>query len=188
MLFRSHLSGAVYAERYLEWAMADGFCIDAKTVQVVAPQACGKTSDTFPAAELFQGPRKPIYQALIDRWSLRNLAFAGRSGHDQFFEAFAGFDLLSSAPNRKGDMLADVASRAASQVIGYLELLITTQGGAVKTMAQSLQWNGNLAEMRRQLLSGGLASLVSQGSQELNQMEAQKARSLGCDEIGRAHV
>ena len=177
----THLSGAVYAERYREWAMADGYCVDAKTVPVVALQDRGKTSSTFPAADLFQSSRKPIYQALIDRWSLRNLAFAGRPGHDQFFEAFAGFDLLSSAPNRKGDMLADVANRAASQVIGYLELLITTQGGPVKAIAQSLPWTGNLAEMRRQLLNSGLANLVSQGSQELSQMEAQQARSLGCD-------
>jgi hypothetical protein len=27
----THLSGAVYAERYLDWAMADGYCVDAKT-------------------------------------------------------------------------------------------------------------------------------------------------------------
>ena len=110
----AHLSGAVYAERYLQWAMADGFCVDASTLQLVAPRDCGKTSTAFPAAELFQTSRKPVYQALIDRWSLRNRAFAGRPGHDQFFAAFAGFNRLSSDPNRTGEMLADVAHRAAS--------------------------------------------------------------------------
>lgn len=176
----THLSGAVYAERYLEWAMADGYCVDAKTVQVVAPKDCAKTSTTFPAAELFQSNRKPIYQALIDRWSLRNLPFAGRPGHDQFFEAFGQFGLLSSVQSRKGDMVASVAQNAASQVVSYLELLITTQSAAVRSLAQQLQWNGNLAEMRRQLLNNGLANLVSQGSQELSQMESQKAHRLGC--------
>ncbi|MFN7901012.1 MAG: adenosine deaminase [Synechococcaceae cyanobacterium] len=174
----THLSGAVYAERYLQWAMADGYCVDAATIQLVAPQDCGKTTSSFPAAELFQ--RRPIYQALIDRWSLRNLPFAGRSGHDQFFQAFAGFERISAAPNRKGDMVADVANRAASQVVHYLELLITTQGGEVKKLAESVEWSGNWAAMRRQLLQAGLTTLVSQGSRELAQIEAQKARSLGC--------
>jgi len=176
----THLSGAVYAERYLDWAMADGYCVDAKTVQVVAPKDCGKTSTTFPAADLLQSAHKSVYQALIDRWSLRNLAFAGRPGHDQFFDAFAGFDLLASAPNRGGDMLADVANRAAAQVITYLELLHTSQGAPVKAMALALRWNGDLAEMRRQLLNNGLATLVGEGSHALTQMEAQKALILGC--------
>ena len=66
-------------------------------------------------------------------------------------------------------------------MITYLELLITTQGGAVKTMAQDLPWNGDLAAMRRHLLNSGLTTLVRQGSQELTQMEAQSNRSLGCD-------
>ena len=175
----THLSGAVYAERYLQWAMEDGYCVDAATIQLVAPQDCGKTNTSFPAAELFQ--KRSVYQALIDRWSLRNLAFAGRSGHDQFFQAFAGFDQLSAAPSRKGDMVADVANRAASQVILYLELLITTQGREVKKLAESLEWkNGNWADMRRQLLQQGLPTLVSQGSRELAQMEEQRVRSLGC--------
>ena len=59
--------------------------------------------------------------------------------------------------------------------------MLFRSGGPVKAIAQSLPWTGNLAEMRRQLLNSGLANLVSQGSQELSQMEAQKARSLGCD-------
>jgi len=33
----SHLSGAVYAERYLEWAAADGFCVDPAKPALVAP-------------------------------------------------------------------------------------------------------------------------------------------------------
>lgn len=179
----THLSGAVYAERYLEWAMADGYCIEANTLQLVDPKDCGKTSTAFPAADLFQSSRKSVYQALIDRWSLRNLAFAGRSGHDQFFAAFAGFEPISSAPHRRGDMVADVANRAAGQVITYLELLHTTQGGAVKAMAETLQWNGDLAAMRRQLMHNGLDNLVRQGSSELTQMEARKARSLGCGSV-----
>ncbi|MBC7971408.1 MAG: hypothetical protein H7Z11_15030 [Verrucomicrobia bacterium] len=132
----THLSGAVYAERYLSWAAADGCCVDAVAIKLVLPQDCGKTPNAFPAAELFK--RSGVYAALIDRWSLRYPAFAGKSGHDQFFQAFDGFDLISSSPSRKGDMVADVANRAASQHVSYLELLLTTQGGATQQLARSI--------------------------------------------------
>lgn len=135
----THLSGAVYAERYLSWVAADGYCVDAVVIKLVLPRDCSKTPNAFSAAELFK--RSGVYAALIDRWSLRYPAFAGKSGHDQFFQAFDGFDLISSSPSRKGDMVADVANRAASQHVSYLELLLTTQGGATQQLARSIGWN-----------------------------------------------
>jgi adenosine deaminase/adenosine deaminase CECR1 len=175
----THLSGAVYAERYLSWAAADGYCVDAVAIKLVLPQDCSKTPNAFPAAELFK--RSGVYAALIDRWSLRYPAFAGKSGHDQFFQAFDGFDLISSSPSRKGDMVADVANRAASQHVSYLELLLTTQGGATQQLARSVGWNPtNFAEQRRQLLAKGLLSLVADGKQELDRIERQTATALGC--------
>jgi adenosine deaminase/adenosine deaminase CECR1 len=121
-----------------------------------------------------------IYDALINRWSLRNLVLAEKSGHDQFFQAFDGFDLISSSPKRRGDMVAEVANRAASQHISYLELLLTTQGSATQKLARSISWNANFAEMRRQLLAKGLLSLVTNGKQELDNIEHQTATALGC--------
>jgi adenosine deaminase/adenosine deaminase CECR1 len=177
----THLSGAVYAEHYLQWAAADGYCVDGNTVKLVPPQDCNKATGYFPAAELFK--RTSVYDALINRWSLRNLAFAAKSGHDQFFQAFDGFDLISSAPNRKGDMVAEVANRAASQHISYLELLLTTQGGATQQLARSLPWNPNFAEMRRQLLAKGLPQIVAQGRQELDRIEQGTAKALGCGTV-----
>ncbi|MGA7935726.1 MAG: hypothetical protein WCA35_19405, partial [Kovacikia sp.] len=177
----THLSGAVYAEHYLEWAAADGYCVDAVSVKLVLPQDCGKAPDYFPAAELFK--RTSIYDALINRWSLRNLTFAGKSGHDQFFQAFDGFDLISSSPTRKGDMVAEVANRAASQHISYLELLLTTQGGPTQQLARSIGWKSDFAEQRRQLLANGLLSLVAKGRQELDRIERQTATTLGCGTV-----
>lgn len=177
----THLSGAVYAEHYLLWAAADGYCVDPQKVELVPPQDCRKVSTAFPAAELFK--RANVYDALVNRWSLRNLEFAGTSGHDQFFQAFNGFDLISSAPNRKGDMVAEVANRAASQHISYLELLLTTQSSAVKKLAKSIPWTGDLATMRRQLLDGGLSSLVAAGKQEIDAIETQTKAALGCGTV-----
>jgi len=42
----SHLSGAVYAEHYLEWAAADGYCVDPTTrgVRVLCQLSSGERS------------------------------------------------------------------------------------------------------------------------------------------------
>lgn len=174
----SHLSGAVYAEHYLEWAAADGYCVDAETNTVVEPSACGQDADYFPASELFN--RTSVYDALINDWSTRNLPFAGQSGHDQFFQAFAGFSAVSDSPTRQDDMVAEVANRAAAQHISYLELMLTVQGSAVRQLGREVGWNSDLAQMRRQLLDRGLLDLVAKGSQQLANLEEQVVTTLGC--------
>ncbi len=83
----SHLSGAVYAENYLKWAAADGYCVDPVAKTLIEPSACGQNSKYFPASELFN--RTATYDALVDQFSTRNLGFAKKSGHDQFFSAVA---------------------------------------------------------------------------------------------------
>jgi Adenosine deaminase len=175
----SHLSGAVYAEHYLKWAAADGYCVDPTARTLIEPSACGQGSPYFPASELFTS-RTATYDALIDQWSTRNLSFAGQSGHDQFFEAFAGFDPISSAKSRQDDMVAEVANRAASQHISYLELMLTVQGSEVRQLGRAVGWNRNFAQMQQQLRDRGLMKLVTQGSQQFADLERQVALTLGC--------
>ena len=174
----SHLSGAVYAEHYLEWAAADGYCVDAKAEALVEPKACSQDTTYFPASELFN--RVSIYDKLINRWSTRNLQFAGKSGHDQFFEAFAGFGAISDSATRQGDMVAEVANRAASQHITYLELMLTVQGGSVRQLGREAGWNPDFTQMQRQLIKRGLMDLVAKGSQQFVELERQTSKKLGC--------
>ncbi|BAY24812.1 adenosine/AMP deaminase [Calothrix sp. NIES-2100] len=175
----SHLSGAVYAERYLEWAATDGYCVNPQAGTLIEPKACGQDSSYFPAAELFN--RTSIYDFLINRWSTRNLQFAGKSGHDQFFDAFSGFGAISDSASRRDDMVAEVANRAASQHITYLELMLTVQGSEVRQLGREVGWNKDLQEMHRQLLKRGLTELVTLGSQQLTQLEREVSKTLGCD-------
>ncbi len=179
----THLSGAVYAEHYLEWAAADGYCIDPAVPALVDPSACGDDSSYFPASELYGRPA--TYDELLNLWSTRNLPFAGQSGHDQFFEAFGGFDPISSNLSRQDDMVAEVANRAASQQIAYLELLMTVKGSEVRQLGRTVGWSGDLGQMRQQLLDLGLMDLVNQGSQDVTELERQVALTLGC-ETGQA--
>lgn len=174
----THLSGAVYAETYLQWAAADGFCVDPSGPALVSISACGQNPRFFAASELLNKP--DIYDKLVNSWSTRNLEFSGRSGHDQFFEAFAGFDLISSSRSRQDDMVAEVANRAASQHIFYLELLITVRGSEVRQLGRSVGWTGNLAQMRQQLLSAGLMELVGKGVQDLATLNREMAKTMRC--------
>jgi len=174
----SHLSGAVYAEHYLEWAAADGYCVDPKAETLIEPSACGQDSNYFPAAQL--SSHTATYDTLINHWSTRNLPFAGQSGHDQFFQAFGQFSPISDSASRQDDMVAEVANRAAAQHVSYLELMLTTQGSAVRQLGREVGWNQDLAKFRQQLLDRGLMDLVAKGSQQMADLERQVAATLGC--------
>ncbi len=174
----SHLSGAVYAEDYLRWAAADGYCVDPQGPAFEEPSACGQDIRYFPSAELFN--RTATYDALINLWSTRNLPFAGQSGHDQFFEAFAGFSDISSEFARQDDMVASVANRAAKQYIAYLELMMTVQGSEVRQRGRAVGWQDDFAQMQRQLMDSGLMDLVAVGAEEMADLEAQVSQTLGC--------
>jgi len=174
----SHLSGAVYAEHYLEWAAADGLCVDPAAPALVPASACGKESRFFAASQLIEQPK--VYNQLINLWSTRDLPFAGRSGHDQFFEAFAGFDLISASLSRQDDMVAEVANRAASQQISYLELMLTVQGSDVRKLGRKVGWSGDFAAMRQGLLDLGLMDLVAKGTQDVSTIKREVARTMRC--------
>ncbi len=174
----SHLSGAVYAEHYLKWAAEDGYCVDPSAIALIEPKACNQSNTYFPASELFN--RTKIYDALVNQFSTRNLSFAKKSGHDQFFEAFGSFSPISSSSSRQDDMVAEVANRAASQHISYLELMLTVQGSEARQMGKTVGWNGNFAQVRQKLLESGLKTLVEKGSQELADLDRQVAKTLGC--------
>lgn len=176
----SHLSGAVYAESYLNWAAASGYCVDPTTVQMVVPSDCVPGNGYVPASDLSQNT--DLYEALIDDWSTRNLAFEGQSGHDQFFEAFGGFGDISDDPNLRDDMVAEVANRAAAQHITYLELMLTIQGSGVRQLGRELGLGQGLAATRQQLLADPrFQTLLQQGRQDLASLDAQRAKTLGCD-------
>ena len=174
----SHLSGAVYAEHYLEWAAQDGLCVDPAKPALVPADACGQDKAFLPAGALWEKPA--LYDKLVNLWSTRNLPFAGRSGHDQFFEAFAGFDKISSDLGRQDNMVAEVANRAASQHVFYLELMLTMKGSEVRRLGRQVGYSGDFAQMQQQLFNQGLQELVEKGRQNLETLNRETAAALGC--------
>lgn len=176
----SHISGAVYAEAYLQWAAEARYCVDTQALTIL-PTPCSEAGSVVLAGKL----NSATYSALVDRMSTRNLAFAGRSGHDQFFDSFAVFGPASDIPGRLASMVAQLTDRAVAQHTQHLELMNTFQGSAVRKLGKSLPWQeGDHADfvLRRQwLLDNGLGKLVEAGRKELDQLDVSYRTLQGCD-------
>jgi len=171
----SHLGGAVYAESYLAWAAEGHYCVGEKADPLELRKCRADDSSMTPLADLSD---QRIYDRLIDQMSIRNLAFAGRSGHDQFFAAFDA--IRPVARLRPGSMVAEVATRAAEQRIDYLELMISLQNRAVRELGRGVGLQPDYASTHSALLDAGLAELVEAGRAELDQLEKQRQQVMRC--------
>jgi adenosine deaminase len=173
-----HLSGAVYAETFLEDAQTDGLCVDTAKLAFArgakAP-ACGAGSVPAAAAFTDQG----LYDRLIDSFSMRSFVpTAGWSGHDQFFATFDRFG--GTAKTHQGEWLDEVATRAAAQNEQYLEIMTTPDFSVALRLAAEMKWNGDAAKMRDALLSGGLRDNVATDRSELDDMDRRRNQMEHC--------
>jgi len=169
----SHLSGAVYAERYLEWAAEDGDCVSVATLTLV-PAPCDAAQGRPPVAELDGAMRARV----LDGFSMRNWFPAVENGHDRFFATFGRFDLATDG--RTGDMLADVTQRAAAGHVRYLELMLSASGGAVRALGRSTGWDDDWDRLRRRLLDAGLGDALAAARRSMDRAEARRDELLGC--------
>ena len=174
----NHLSGAVYAESYVEYAAEDGLCVDLESASLTAPP-CDADRQHPPAALALQN--EDLRNRLIDAWSMRNYhpAPEDRSGHDHFFATFGKFD--PATDRHTGDMLAEVMRRAAAQHEIYLELMLAPDEGEARKLAANLTWSDDFGAMRSSLLANGMAKVVADGRRNLDEAEAQMRQALACD-------
>jgi hypothetical protein len=178
----NHLSGAVYAESFLDWAARDGLCISRVQLAISAPP-CDARRQIVPAAEVQRD--KSLYNAAIDAFSMRNFAPGARSGHDHFFAAFDKFG--RAGDQRPGDMLAEAIATAAADNVSYLELMWSTPGmGAARRLGSTIGWNGNFDAMRAALLRRGLSGIVGEVGAYIDASEARMRDLLHCAEPGAA--
>ena len=106
----NHLSGAIYAESYIQWAAQKGLCVNNSTMTLWVP---GSPS----ACDIGQTPannaltNSVLYRQMVDAWSMRNWQLSGQSGHDHFFDAFGRFG--AATYDNSGKMLAEAVKSAA---------------------------------------------------------------------------
>lgn len=167
-----HLSGAPYAETYLEWAAEDGLCVD--TVRWALTEPCTPGDDRVLASSL-----TPEQRALMmDSLSTRRPDFAGRNGHDQFFTAFDRFG--ATRDERRGDMLADLMQTLAAQNTFYLEVMWMPQSRPARELGAAAGDGSDLAAMDA-AMAGRLPQLVQAAVAETDVLEARARALLGCD-------
>jgi hypothetical protein len=172
----NHLSGAIWAEDFLEWAARDGDCVDRATSKLIAPP-CDAAQGRPPVAAAFRDDR--LYRQLVDAWSMRDfVAASGESGHDHFFDTFGRFHLVSSA--HRGDMLARAAHQAAQDNVLYLELMDTLADSPIRGLVKNVSWDGDFAHAHEQL-QPGMATVLATAKDELDAARRRMREDLRCD-------
>jgi adenosine deaminase len=151
-----HLSGATSTESLLRFAVADGRCIDAATLEAgEAPCHTGQRA----AADTDRDPA--FRDAVIAAWSMKGFTPGAESGHDHFFATFGKFDLAGDG--HAGDMLAEVAARAVGQNEYYIEPLVTPGFAAAQALAQKVGYDADLAVLRNRMTAKGAMDRIVAG-------------------------
>jgi hypothetical protein len=179
----NHLSGAIYAETLIDWAAANGSCVDPTSFSLSAPPC---NAPQVAASQAYSNP--VLYRGMIDAFSMRNWKLSGQSGHDHFFDTFDKFQ--AATHGNTGTMLAHTAARAASQNEAYQELMFTPHGKAFSNMlnadavkAITLPDDASdetLAAMRSALLQNGMNNAVQDAIVETNSAEETRQKQLKC--------
>jgi hypothetical protein len=171
----NHLSGAVYAESMINWAVEDNLCVDRNTLSLVPPP-CDPAANRSPATAALQDPT--LYGRLLDAFSMRQFHPGPESGHDHFFATFGKFGAATS--NHTAEMLAEVRERAAEGNLQYMELMFNPDGGAASHLGIQVGWSDDLAAMREKLLSSGLPQIIAGASKFLDETEQKVNNELRC--------
>jgi adenosine deaminase len=171
----NHLSGAIYAESYIKWAAAKGLCVSSKTF-VVAASPCDPGAAQVPMTNAMMD--SVLYRQIIDAWSMRYWQYAGKNGHDQFFDAFLKFSVATY--DQTGHMLAEAAARAARGEVSYLELMLTPDEGKSSQIGGVVGWDGSAESTLEKLRAANIAEAVTAAVKNLIAAQAEKNKLLKC--------
>ena len=180
-----HLSGAVYAETFIQDAAEDHLCVDPVKLVLLPNRGLTKSlppqpvcvEGTVPAASALTNQK--LYDALVDSFSMRAFVpSAGTNGHDQFFATFPRFGGINKA--HLGEWVDEVAARAAAQNEQYLELMHTPDFTVAARLAAQHPWTGDPAGLRTALLAAGLRDNIATDRAELDAMDAGRKQREHC--------
>lgn len=193
----THLSGAVYAERLIAWAIADGLCLDPAAMVIVSPPAdasaqkpCGADPKAVPIADAVAGWRgQSTYDLLIDalsmRWFLPTPAVP--SGHDQFFGTFSKFNPATGGADwprtaeRVAEMTVDQLRQYRSENVQYAELMVTLlEGDDRRRLGQAIGAERDPKAMLAALEKAGMAEVVRRRVADLKVLVARVEDLRGC--------
>jgi adenosine deaminase len=175
----THLAGAIYAEKWIDYAAQDNLCVDRSTSTLLPPpcdESCANHS--YKPGVRCAYADHVLYNQLVDAWSMRNWTSGEGSGHDHFFATFDKF--LLAQINSVGNQLAEVAARAAADRLQYVELMHTADNMSSAQLGGKLGWDDDFAKMRDRLLAGGLKDVIKATREQLDRNEVRKQEILAC--------
>ncbi|MEP9354696.1 adenosine deaminase [Xanthobacter sp. KR7-65] len=193
----THLSGAVYAERLIAWAIADGLCLDPAAMVILSPPAnapaerpCGDEAKVVPIADAVAGWRgQTTYDLLVDalsmRWFLPTPAVP--SGHDQFFSTFSKFNPATGGSDwqrtlaRTAEMTVDQLRQYQAENVQYAEFMVTLlEGEDRRRLGEAIGSEREPKAMLAALEQSGITAVVTQKVEELRALVARVDEMRGC--------
>ncbi len=122
-----HYSGSIYAESYLDWAVALNCRIDTTTWAILPPTPPGAAPapGTVPASDVMM--QNDLYRKALMAWSDKDFAnhFHESVPPDmQFFGTFGLFGSVSGKDYEAG--LAQIKQRALDENVSYIETMLTS--------------------------------------------------------------
>lgn len=169
-----HLTGGAYAENLIISAAARGACIDVNKLAAMPPP-CDAQRDIQPISNALHDP--DLNRKIVDAWSMRGfVADAGFTGHDQFFKTFS---LFGNAVE-PGVLVAEIANRAATERLMYMELMTSLETQAIKQIASKVTWSDDFGAMQDKLSNLGIARIVDSAVSDLDLLDRERTRILKC--------
>jgi adenosine deaminase len=169
-----HASGAVYAERLIDWAVHDGLCVD----QTFTLQTCDRGGQPLAGQIGGSGYR----DKLIDALSMRAFVPGEESGHDHFFTSFDKFGAATYL--HRTEVVAEAVRQAARDRVDYLELMVTfgssRPGPSIGDATKGVAFDGDLDKLRAALLANGFENVVTAAQRDLASLETDRAGTMRC--------
>jgi len=173
----NHLSGAIYAEDYIEWAREAGFCTEGAAI---ALPPCPVRQGAPASADARSGAEARLIDSLSTRGYRQGIGRNEVSGHTQFFQTFDKFAPIAARSTAR--MLVAERRIAAGDRLSYLELDHDTRTLSEyigSSPAGPLDEAGLAARYAEEIARVG--PLLGKASAELDRDEATVRRDLGCD-------
>ena len=171
----NHLSGAIYAENFLQAAIEEHLCVDKIALALVTPPAQGSACAAEQVDASVTQTDNTLRNALINSFSMRDFVPGKQSAHDHFFGTFDKFGAVSS-----GNLMAGVVQRAADQNESYMELMALSGGGPIAALGKTVGLTDDFDATRKKLEAAGLSQQVSGLRARVDQMQQTLATKLGC--------
>jgi adenosine deaminase len=171
----NHLSGAIYAEDFLQAAVEEHLCVDKTAMALVPAPAQGSACPAGQADAASTRTDNTLRNALIDNFSMRNFVPGKQSAHDHFFDSFDKFGAVGSTA-----LISGVVQRAADQNESYMELMALSGGGPIAALGKTVGLTSDFDATRKELESRGLPQLVVGLRARVDTMEQTLRNKLGC--------